>query len=158
MDFNYGTPVLLAFGSNVGERLANIKKAIELLRAEVTVLTVSRVVESEPMYDANQDRFLNGALVGMTDLGPFALLGFLKHIETECGRQVRTRYGPRELDLDIILYGSLRLISDRLTVPHPNMLERPFVTEPAGDAMNQLEASVREGLPAVWKSNMGVKH
>ena len=129
---------LIALGSNVGDALANLRAAVELISAEIDVRAVSAIYETDPMYVLDQPKFLNAALSGETDLGPLPLLAVLKRIEQTIGRKSRVRYGPREVDLDLIAYGSLiytfRKVGETiLAVPHPKTPERRFVLEPLGD-------------------------
>ncbi len=129
---------LIALGSNVGDASAHLREAIDLLSREIDIVDVSEAYETEPMYVLDQPKFLNAALSGRTELGPMRLLGVLKRIEKEVGRMTRERYGPREVDLDLIAYGSLmyqfREHKDLvLEVPHPRTPERRFVLQPLRD-------------------------
>jgi 2-amino-4-hydroxy-6-hydroxymethyldihydropteridine diphosphokinase len=123
----------LALGSNLGDRRANLRRAVEQLEAQVTIERVSSLYETEPAYVLDQPRFLNAALRGRTRLAPAELLAFLKEIERDLGRQTGLRFGPRLIDLDILLYDDLALVSDALTIPHPRMAERPFVLVPLAE-------------------------
>ena len=125
--------VFLALGSNLGDRLANLRAAVDALAPEVRVLAESRVYETPPWGYADQPAFLNMAVQAETDLAPEALLRRLKQIEVEVGRQPSFRYGPRQIDLDILFYDDLVLESDALTVPHPRLHERAFVLVPLMD-------------------------
>lgn len=132
------TRALIAFGSNVGDRLAHIQEAVDLLRQKVVVLKVSGVFETAPMYVTDQPEFLNGALLIETDLGPLPLMYLLKAIEAKVGRREGPRNGPREIDLDLLTYGDLRYRHRRarqlvLEVPHPRISERLFVLAPLVD-------------------------
>jgi 2-amino-4-hydroxy-6-hydroxymethyldihydropteridine diphosphokinase len=122
--------VYLALGANQGDRRANLAAALAALAPDVRVERVSHLFETEPAYVADQPRFLNAALCGRTALAPVALLARLKQIERELGRGAGQRFGPRPIDLDILLYDDLTLDSPELTVPHPRMAERPFVLVP----------------------------
>ena len=127
------TPIVVAFGSNLGERGENIAKAIARLGSLMTVDRVSHSYETAPMYVEDQPRFLNGVVSGQTVLGPIALVRGLKEIELTVGRMERIRNGPREIDLDLILFGSLVMTSRTqlpVIVPHPRLDERRFVLEP----------------------------
>lgn len=127
------TPVVVAFGSNLGDREANIASAVVALQELMVVEAVSGLYETEPMYVQDQPLFLNGVVVGLADIGPIALVKALKRIEEAIGRQRRTPNGPREIDLDLIQYGRLVLRSVgglRIEVPHPRLAERRFVLEP----------------------------
>lgn len=122
--------VYLALGANLGDRRANLSAALAALPPHVQVLQVSHLFETEPAYVTDQPRFLNAALCGATALAPAALLARLKQIEQELGRAAGPRFGPRPIDLDILLYDDLALDSPDLTIPHPRMAERPFVLVP----------------------------
>jgi 2-amino-4-hydroxy-6-hydroxymethyldihydropteridine diphosphokinase len=125
--------VYLALGSNLGDRRANLQAAIARLAPQIEIEQVSAVYETEPAYVLDQPRFLNLALRGRTTLAPPALLAALKTIERDLGRTAGTRFGPRLIDLDILLYDDQALASDELTIPHPRMAERPFVLVPLAE-------------------------
>jgi 2-amino-4-hydroxy-6-hydroxymethyldihydropteridine diphosphokinase len=127
------TTVYLAFGSNLGDRVANIRRAVEMLAPEVRVLAVSPLYETAPAYVADQPRFVNGALRADTELSPPDLLRHLKTIEREVGRAPAARYGPRLIDLDILFYGDRRVVLPELEIPHPRLAERLFVLRPLKD-------------------------
>jgi len=126
--------VLIAIGSNLGDRMAHLRDAVAALAGSVRVTACSRVYETAPMYEENQPAFFNAALRGRTELGPIRLLQALKAVERELGRQQRIRNGPREIDLDIVAYGRLRYLRHGvLEIPHPRAAERPFVLHPLMD-------------------------
>jgi 2-amino-4-hydroxy-6-hydroxymethyldihydropteridine diphosphokinase len=132
------TTVAIALGTNVGDRLGHLQRAVEALRSVVTVVAVSRIYETAPMYVEDQPAFLNAAVLATTELGPLPLLKALKSIESTSGRLHRERYGPREIDLDLVVYGSLRYSYRSahrtvLEVPHPRTAERRFVLAPLLD-------------------------
>jgi 2-amino-4-hydroxy-6-hydroxymethyldihydropteridine diphosphokinase len=145
---NYPHSIYLALGANLGDRGANLRSAVERLRDAVAVERMSSVYETEPAYLLDQPRFLNMALRGRTALSPHALLAFLKRIERDMGRTTGPRYGPRAIDLDILLYDSLALTAADLTIPHPRMAERPFVLAPLAEIAPQL-------VPPGWNSSIG---
>lgn len=125
---------IIGFGSNLGEREARILEAAERLG----IARMSPLYETAPMYVLDQPAFLNAVGLLQTELGPAALLKKLKEIETGVGRLPRVRNGPREIDLDLLAYGKLQLISRisgkvRLHVPHPRLVERRFVLQPLFD-------------------------
>lgn len=123
--------VHLSLGSNMGDRLENLRKALRLLRAAgVTVRCSSSVYETEPVDSPDQNWFLNCVVEVATTLPPLVLLRKLQQIERQLGRQRAMPKGPRTLDIDILLYGQLVLDSEELTLPHPRMLQRRFVLEP----------------------------
>lgn len=122
--------IYLSLGSNMGDREANLEEAVRLLKEKVRVGKVSSLYETEPWGFKDQDRFLNIALEGETELPPLDLLDFTQGVETAMKR-VKTRvYGPRIIDVDILLYGDVEIKEDRLTIPHPKMKERAFVLIP----------------------------
>lgn len=134
--------VYLSLGSNLGDRLANIKKALRMLESRVDVCGVSSVYETEPWGLKNQPSFLNVACAGQTDLTPHALLSFVKGIEQQMGRQATVRYGPRHIDIDILFYDHLILNSSKLQIPHPRLADRAFVLCPLAEIAPDLEHPV----------------
>ncbi|MGO4126351.1 2-amino-4-hydroxy-6-hydroxymethyldihydropteridine diphosphokinase [Inquilinus sp. YAF38] len=126
-------PVLFALGTNLGDREANLRRAIAWLRRETTVDAVSAVYETAPMYDTDQGAFLNMCVAARTALSPEALLARLKAAEAEIGRVPSRPNGPRLIDLDLLLYGDRVVDRAELVVPHPRMAERGFVLAPAAD-------------------------
>jgi 2-amino-4-hydroxy-6-hydroxymethyldihydropteridine diphosphokinase len=137
-------PVAVALGSNLGDRLARLQSAVQRLSECLRVSAVSHAFVTEPMYVQDQPDFLNAALIGHTDLGPLELLRALKEIEAHEGRGESARFGPRELDLDLIGYGRLRyhcsiLGRTVLEVPHPKLAERRFVLAPLAEIAPDLE-------------------
>ena len=125
----------MGLGSNVGDREANLRRAIELLREHprIRVEEISPIYETDPVGLEDQPRFLNCAVRIKTDLDPRGLLTALKEIERRVGRRPRGRWGPREIDLDILFYGDLILVEDDLIIPHPRAHERLFVLRPLSD-------------------------
>ena len=125
--------VYIALGSNLGDRRANLIEAISQLRQHVHVEQTSSIYETEPAYKTDQPRFYNMVLRGTTTLAPHELLRFLKRIERRLGRAYTVRYGPRPIDLDILLYDDLQLEDPELTIPHPRIAERAFVLQPLAE-------------------------
>ncbi len=130
---NQMATVFLALGTNLGDRLENLHRAIEALAPTVKILARSPIYETPPWGVTDQPAFLNMALRGETLLPPTALLHFLKSLERQLGRIPSVRYGPRLIDLDILFYDDLVLDSDELTIPHPRVHERAFVLVPLAD-------------------------
>ena len=123
----------LGLGSNVGDRAAHLRAAIEALnRGGAEVEASSSLYETEPVGEVlDQPDFLNAAVRVRTDLEPEALLDLCKAIEVERGRLLDApRHSPRPLDLDLLLLGDLELTTDRLTLPHREVRSRRFVLEP----------------------------
>jgi 2-amino-4-hydroxy-6-hydroxymethyldihydropteridine diphosphokinase len=127
-------PVAIGLGSNLGDRVEHLTAGLHALGAVVRGLQCSSVYESEPMYLEGQPSFLNACCTGTTALEPEELLSRLLAIEREAGRRrAGLRFGPRELDLDLLLYGDRVISGPDLHVPHPRMLERPFVLWPLAE-------------------------
>ncbi len=121
---------IIALGSNLGDRANNLRRAVSALCEYGRVVAVSSVYETEPKYYENQGSFLNAVVALETDLPPLRLMEGLQSIETRMGRTRGIRYGPRVIDLDIVLYGNLVRSEPGLEIPHPRMAERLFVLEP----------------------------
>jgi 2-amino-4-hydroxy-6-hydroxymethyldihydropteridine diphosphokinase len=132
----------VGLGANLGSREATIRRAVDLIGAEdgVDVLAVSRLRETDPVGVVEQPRFLNGAVHLETTLDPHELLDLLLRVERVLGR-VRdgTRWGPRTIDLDLLVYGDDVLDEPGLRVPHPRLHERRFVLEPLAELDPELE-------------------
>jgi 2-amino-4-hydroxy-6-hydroxymethyldihydropteridine diphosphokinase len=128
------TRAYVGLGANLGDREATIRRAVELLGTEpgIEVVAVSTLRETEPVGYADQPTFVNGAAALETNLSPRALLDRLLAVEQELGRVrgVGPRFGPRTIDLDLLLYGAEVLDEAGLTVPHPRLTERRFALEP----------------------------
>lgn len=125
--------VYLSLGANLGDRRANLRQALAGLPPHFTVTAVSRVYETEPAYVLDQPRFYNLAVGAITDLAPLAVLRELKRREAALGRVAGPRFGPRPIDLDLLLYDALQLDTPELTVPHPRLPERAFVLVPLAE-------------------------
>lgn len=143
--------VFIALGSNLGNRLKNLKVAVSLLTPAVRPVACSPVYETPPWGYLDQPKFLNQVLRAETDLSPEELLDHLKGIEKRLGRQETFRFGPRKVDLDILFYDNLVFESTRLKIPHPRLSGRAFVLLPlaqlAPDLRHPVEGStVREML------------
>lgn len=129
------TKVFIGAGSNLGNKKNNIEKALELLGETpgVTVRRVAPLYRTEPVGYLDQDWFLNTVAEVFTILSPRELLGVLLAIEERLGRVRTVHWGPRPVDLDIILYGNESVNEPGLVIPHPCMLERVFVMAPLSD-------------------------
>jgi 2-amino-4-hydroxy-6-hydroxymethyldihydropteridine diphosphokinase len=137
------TTAYVSVGSNLGEPARNVQGALDLLGAEdgVRVLAVSTMRETDPVGYEEQPRFLNGAVALETELAPRELLDRLLAIELRLGR-VRgegPRFGPRTIDLDLLVYGSETVDEPGLQVPHPRLAERRFALEPLAELAPALE-------------------
>ncbi|KAJ4517589.1 trifunctional dihydropteroate synthetase [Exophiala dermatitidis] len=126
--------VAVAFGSNLGDRIATIEAALTRMKSEgLKIVKLSHLYETKPMYYDDQDPFLNGVCLIETALEPLPLLDLLQTIENDLGRKRIIDKGPRTIDLDIILYNQERIKHPRLEVPHKLMLEREFVLRPLAE-------------------------
>jgi 2-amino-4-hydroxy-6-hydroxymethyldihydropteridine diphosphokinase len=121
--------VVIALGSNLGDRRWYLRRAVDALRRVISVVRVSSIIETDPV-DAPPPKFLNMVVVGHTSLSPEALLDALLEIETRLGRRRTTRNAPRVIDLDLILHSANRRRGPRLTLPHPRYRQRDFVMRP----------------------------
>lgn len=122
----------IGLGSNMGDRMALLGRALDGIDGleGTDVLAVSNVVESEPWGVTRQPLFVNAVACIDTDLSPEALLAVAKGLEARLGRVSGERYGPRAIDIDILLYGEEERESAALTLPHPRLAERQFVVAP----------------------------
>ena len=130
--------VYLALGSNVGNRLANLKNAISNLTPQLNVKKKSPVYETPPWGFKEQEPFLNQVVMAETYLEPEALLGHLKRLETALGREVSFQNGPRLIDMDILFFDDLVLDSPPLVIPHPRLHQRAFVLVPLNEIVPEL--------------------
>ena len=129
-----GQPVAVGLGSNLGDRLEHLRFGLTRVRAFLQDLAVSSVYETDPIGYLEQPRFLNACCVGRTSLSALQMLSELQDAERLAGRRPSsTRYGPRALDLDLLLFGAAAFESRVLTVPHPRMSERAFVLVPLAE-------------------------
>lgn len=122
--------VYLGLGSNLGDRAANLTKAAKSLAPTVIVLTQSAIYETPAWGVEDQPGFLNMALMAETELAPAELCDHVKDIEQRLGRTPTYHWGPRLIDIDILLYDDLILDRPDLVIPHPQMHKRPFVLVP----------------------------
>ncbi|BCS82229.1 2-amino-4-hydroxy-6-hydroxymethyldihydropteridine diphosphokinase [Anaerocellum diazotrophicum] len=122
--------VFLGLGSNLGNRHKNIQKAIEHLKDKVRIEKVSSIIETQPYGFVDQPKFLNCVLKGTTLLLPFELLEFVLEIENKMGRIRLFKWGPRNIDIDILFYDDCVIDTEKLKIPHPELHKRLFVLEP----------------------------
>ncbi len=132
--------VFLSLGANLGDRRAKIREALgEIDRLEATRLVqMSSLYDTDPVGDIEQPNFLNLVALVETDLGPRQLLWHVKLIERRLGRQPSRRFGPRTVDIDILLYGESVIDDPDLVVPHPRLTERAFVLVPLAEVAPDL--------------------
>ena len=127
------TRAYLALGSNLGDRLANLRTAVASLEERGIAVTARSSVWETPPVPAGQSPFLNAVVAAETALDSPSLLRELKAIEHALGRRPGPHWGPRPIDLDILFYGDERIETPELTVPHPRIAERAFVLAPLAD-------------------------
>lgn len=132
------TAVYLGLGSNVGDRLYHLRDAVERLREHVNVVAASSVYETEPVGYLQQPRFLNMALSGETAASPQELLRLAKAIEADMGREKTFRFGPRNIDIDILLFGTEVVKFPDLVIPHASLSERAFVLVPLNEIAGEI--------------------
>lgn len=130
--------VYLGIGSNVGNKLINIKKAVNHLKKNLKIKKTSPIYRTEPIGYKHQEWFLNCVVEAETGKKPLALLDFLKSIERKLRRKKTFRNGPRTIDIDIIFYGDRIIKTKNLQIPHPRMHKRLFVLEP----LNKINSNI----------------
>lgn len=125
--------VYLSLGSNIDDRQSFLKGAVDKLRNKIDDISLSSVYETEPWGNVDQENFLNMCLRGETSLTPDALLNFIKSIEKDLGRSHNQKWGPREIDIDILFYDNQVIDSAGLEIPHPHIADRAFVLVPLAE-------------------------
>ncbi|MBC6973661.1 2-amino-4-hydroxy-6-hydroxymethyldihydropteridine diphosphokinase [Bacillus sp. Xin] len=156
----------VALGSNIGDRYAYLSQAIEMLNKNpyIRVEDVSSVYETDPVGYTDQNRFLNLVIKISTNLLPQELLKVTQRVENGLGRKREIRWGPRTVDLDILLYNQENIEAENLIVPHPRMFQRAFVIVPLLEINQDIKQNIsrsqidemkrREGV-TVWKQKNG---
>lgn len=160
----------IALGSNMGDRFGYLTQAILLLESheKIEVVNTSSIYETDPVGYTDQDQFLNMAIQVKTSLEPVELLDTCLDIELKLGRKREIKWGPRTLDLDILLYNHENIETEKLTIPHPRMRERAFVILPllemdpdltlpnTGEPLKNCLQSIpdKEGV-RIWKQKNG---
>jgi 2-amino-4-hydroxy-6-hydroxymethyldihydropteridine diphosphokinase len=132
------TDVVLLLGSNSGRRVKRLREGMEALSREIRAVRASRIYAGAPAGRRGQPWFLNVALRGRTALSPEDLLVFVKGVEAAAGRKAGPRWGPRELDIDIILAGDREVRAPHLEIPHPRMASRRFCLLPVCEVAPEL--------------------
>ncbi len=156
------TTTYFALGTNLGDRRTNLRQAIALLRERIDVRQMSSVYETEAAYVENQPAFLNMVLRGVVEsakIDPRALLRFVNDVERRMGRERLVRYGPRLIDIDILMYGHDQVMEPDLIIPHPRIIERDFVLAPLREiapdlvlpGQKQTVAELAHALPGIGK-------
>ena len=144
----------LGLGSNLGDRRANIDEAVRRLgeTGGVTVTKASSIYETKPVGGTQQPDFLNAACEVETELSPRELLREAQRIEREMGRVRTVRWGPRNIDIDILLCGDTVIDGDALTVPHPRLTEREFALRPLAEiAPNVIHPVAKREISVMWR-------
>ncbi|HET9909942.1 MAG TPA: 2-amino-4-hydroxy-6-hydroxymethyldihydropteridine diphosphokinase [Anaerolineales bacterium] len=145
--------VYVALGSNLGDRLVNLKQAIASLSPQIEVRAKSRVYETPPWGHTDQPAFLNQVIKGNTYVEPVPLIKHLKRLEIALGRVPSFQNGPRLIDLDILFYDELILNTPPLLLPHPRLQERGFVLMPLSDiAPNLVHPTLRKTVSQMLES------
>ena len=163
------TIAYIGIGSNVGDREANCRQAIEFLAEAGRVIAASSLYCTEPVGYRSQEDFINAVAALETERSPVDLLAICQAIEDRLERKRTVRWGPRTADLDILLYGDLVMNLPQLVIPHPQMAARRFVLEPLAEiapgvmhpalrqTIEQLLRDLRPGHRVVKKSKPGCK-
>lgn len=150
----------LGLGSNIRNRELQLNEAIKILHAYqgIQVTQVSHIYETEPVGYTNQPKFLNLCIEIETELNPQSLLKCCLATEQQLHRKREIRWGPRTLDVDILLFGDQIIEQDNLSVPHPRMKERSFVLIPLNDiATNQIEPISNKSIGQLVVTDNSVK-
>jgi dihydropteroate synthase/2-amino-4-hydroxy-6-hydroxymethyldihydropteridine diphosphokinase len=132
------TFVALGLGSNLGDRHGSLIAALDRLSTRIELESIASIYETEPWGYADQPKFLNTACVGTTALTPDEVLAFVKSIEVEMGRETTFRYGPRTIDIDVLLYDDQMIERADYHVPHAQLIERAFVLQPLAEIAPQV--------------------
>ncbi len=125
--------VFLGLGANLGDVRQTLRRALRRLSPHLRLRAVSGLYDTAPVGYLEQPRFLNLVCEAETDLAPPQLLHHVKELERELGRRPSVRYGPRAIDIDILLYDDIVVRTPELTLPHPRLTERAFVLAPLAE-------------------------
>jgi len=153
------TRAYLGLGSNLGDRLAHLQRALAGLAATdaVRVVAVSRVYETEPVGGPSQDDFLNAVVSIDTTLSPRELLDVAMAVEQLADRVRAERWGPRTLDVDVLLYGDEAVQEPDLEIPHPRMHERAFVLAPLHDVAPERVDAPSDGWKGITPTPLALR-
>lgn len=122
--------VYIGLGSNLGDRVAYLREAVQRLSAIIKIEKASQLYVAAPLGYVRDDAFINAAVCGKTTLKPLDLLELMQGIESSMGRRPGVQYGPRPIDLDILFYDAVQMETRKLTIPHPRIAQRAFVLRP----------------------------
>jgi 2-amino-4-hydroxy-6-hydroxymethyldihydropteridine diphosphokinase len=153
--------VYISLGTNMGDRENFLREAIEELdqQPSIQLQSVSSIYETDPVGYVDQPNFLNLVVKIFTNLSPQELLEVTQSIENHLGRKREVRWGPRTIDLDILLYNQENIETDQLRIPHPRMFERSFVLIPLKEINSQFEVENNKLLEdkgvRLWKQKNG---
>jgi 2-amino-4-hydroxy-6-hydroxymethyldihydropteridine diphosphokinase len=125
--------VFIGLGSNLGDRVAYLRDAVRRLGAVMTIERVSNLYVAAPLGYVRHDAFINAVVQGQVAIKPMELLRELKQIERAMGRRIGVEYGPRPIDLDILLFGAMQMETIELSLPHPRLAQRAFVLKPLAE-------------------------
>ena len=152
--------VFLSIGTNIGDREENLKQAVRLLGQQFDIVSISSIYETAPVGYVDQPSFLNIAVHVKTLISPLDTLFACQAIENELGRVRDIRWGPRIIDLDILLYNHENIETDNLIVPHPRMYERAFVLVPlveiTSNYFSEQLAQARQELATLDREKEGI--
>ncbi|MGM0472052.1 MAG: 2-amino-4-hydroxy-6-hydroxymethyldihydropteridine diphosphokinase [Bacillota bacterium] len=153
--------VYLSLGSNIGDREGYLKKAIAKLAKSprLEVDSISSIYETDPVGYTDQDQFLNLVVQIETTFAPLELLDYIQQIELDLDRTREIHWGPRTIDIDIILFGKQEIESDRLVIPHPRFHKRAFVLKPLADLTDKqvYQGQTPKELLAQLPKSQGIK-
>ena len=150
-------PLYLGLGSNLGDRRATLRRALRLLAGRLTVVGVSGLYETEPVGYTDQPPFLNAVVACDTDASADQALAWCQGVEAALGRERSVRWGPRTLDVDVLLIDDLVIATDDLEVPHPRMWERAFVLAPLHDVAPDLVDAPAGGWAGVRRAPVALR-
>lgn len=137
----------MALGANIGDKEKAMRQAVQLLQGGGCELTaVSSLYATKPVGYTDQPDFLNAVIAVETDMSPYELLALCNSVERTLGRERTIRWGPRVIDIDILLYEDVEISETKLTLPHPSMLQRAFVLVPLAEIAP--DVYVADGLSA----------
>ena len=149
----------LGLGSNLGDRAGYLQGAVDALEAEpsVALVATSPVYETEPVGGPAQPPYLNAVVAVDTDVSPHELLAIAQRLEVAAGRVRAERWGPRTLDVDVLLVDDLRVDTDDLVVPHPRLGERAFVLAPLHDLAPELVVAPADGWDGIRRTEVRLR-